>query len=116
MLSSSPEVCSTVCPHNELNLTEFSLRSFFTPQCFDRPRLPDRAGPLFLRLVVTSFLLMLLPAVADVSVAMAQSPTATLTGTVTDQNDAVIPGVNIAVISIAQGFQRTAVTDGDGAY
>jgi outer membrane receptor protein involved in Fe transport len=48
--------------------------------------------------------------------AQAQSPTATLTGTVTDENDAVVPGVNIAVISIAQGFQRSTVTDGAGSY
>jgi hypothetical protein len=47
---------------------------------------------------------------------MAQSPSATLIGTVTDQDDAVIPGVNIAVISIAQGFQRSAVTNGEGTF
>src|SRR5882724_6445434 len=45
----------------------------------------------------------------------AQGATATLSGTVTDQNNAVIPGVNIAVISIAQGLQRSATTNGDGA-
>src|SRR5258705_13959294 len=46
----------------------------------------------------------------------AQGATATLSGTVTDQNDAVIPGVNIAVISIAQGFQRSATTNDNGAF
>jgi hypothetical protein len=49
-------------------------------------------------------------------VAMAQSPTATLTGTVTDQNDAVVPGVNVAVINVANAFQRSTVTDGDGSF
>ncbi len=88
-MPSSPEVCPCVfCPHMD---------------------------SVFLRLILTSFLLLFLLSV-NVSVATAQSPTATLTGTVTDQNDAVVPGVNIAVISIAQGFQRSTVTDGEGAF
>jgi hypothetical protein len=45
-----------------------------------------------------------------------QGTTATLSGTVTDQNDAVVPGVNIAVISITQGFQRSTSTNRDGAF
>lgn len=88
-MPSSPEVCPCVfCPHIE---------------------------SVFSRLIISSLLLLVLIS-ANASVASAQSPTATLTGTVTDQNDAVIPGVNIAVISIAQGFQRSSVTDGDGAF
>jgi hypothetical protein len=47
---------------------------------------------------------------------MAQSPTATLTGTVTDQNDAVLPGVNIAIINISNAFERSTVTNGEGAF
>jgi len=39
-----------------------------------------------------------------------------LSGTVTDQNGAVVPSVNIAVISIASGFQRSATTNGDGTF
>jgi hypothetical protein len=46
----------------------------------------------------------------------AQSATATLSGTVIDQNGAVIPGVNVAVISIAQGFQRSATTNESGIF
>ena len=46
----------------------------------------------------------------------AQSANATLSGVVTDQNGAVIQGVNIAVISIAQGFQRTTTTNGEGIF
>ena len=46
----------------------------------------------------------------------AQGATATLSGTVTDPNGAVIPGVNIAVISIAQGFQRKTTTSEDGTF
>src|ERR1044072_1568104 len=46
----------------------------------------------------------------------AQGATATLSGVVTDQTGAVIPGANIAVISIAQGFQRTAATNDEGIF
>jgi hypothetical protein len=45
-----------------------------------------------------------------------QGTTATLSGTVTDQNDAVVPGVNVAVISLAQGFQRSAITNREGEF
>src|SRR5678816_4380117 len=48
--------------------------------------------------------------------ATAQSSTATLSGTVSDQNGAVIPGANVAVINIAQGFQRTTITNGEGIF
>ncbi|HKV33271.1 MAG TPA: TonB-dependent receptor [Pyrinomonadaceae bacterium] len=88
-MPSSPEVCPcVVCPHRD---------------------------SAFSRLIISSFILLVLIS-ASASVASAQSPTATLTGTVTDQNDAVIPGVNIAVISIAQGFHRSTVTDNEGAF
>jgi hypothetical protein len=46
----------------------------------------------------------------------AQSTTATLTGIVKDQSEAVVPGVKISVISIANGFQRATVTDQDGTF
>ncbi len=46
----------------------------------------------------------------------AQGATATLSGVVTDQTGAVIPGANIAVISIAQGFQRTTTTNDEGIF
>ncbi len=46
----------------------------------------------------------------------AQGATATLSGVVTDQTGAVLPGANIAVISIAQGFQRTAATNDEGIF
>lgn len=46
----------------------------------------------------------------------AQGATATLSGVVTDQTGAVIPGVNVAVISIAQGFQRTTTTNDEGIF
>ena len=46
----------------------------------------------------------------------AQSATSTLSGVVIDENGAVISGANIAVISIAQGFQRTADTNEEGSF
>ncbi|HET6852035.1 MAG TPA: TonB-dependent receptor, partial [Pyrinomonadaceae bacterium] len=46
----------------------------------------------------------------------AQSTTATLSGIVTDQNNALVSGVNIAVINKGQGFQRTTTTNDDGTF
>ena len=48
--------------------------------------------------------------------AEAQSATATLSGVVKDQNNAVLTSVNVSVISIAQGFQRSTVTNGAGQF
>ena len=45
-----------------------------------------------------------------------QGATATLSGTVIDQNNAVVPDVKIAVINIAQGFERSATTNNEGAF
>lgn len=46
----------------------------------------------------------------------AQSATATLSGIVVDENGAVIPGVNIVVINIGQGFQRSTTTKDEGNF
>ncbi|PWT83468.1 MAG: TonB-dependent receptor, partial [Acidobacteria bacterium] len=46
----------------------------------------------------------------------AQSATATLSGTIMDQNGAVIPNVNVVVINIAQGFQRSTTTNESGIF
>jgi hypothetical protein len=47
---------------------------------------------------------------------LAQSSTATLTGTVQDENGAVIAGVSIALINADQGTQRLATTDSEGTF
>jgi hypothetical protein len=108
--SSSAEVCPNVfCPHNETETGNSASHGFARL----RPR--DHAGPIFLRLIFNLSVLLLIT-VTSVAVVSAQSPTATLTGTVTDPDDAVVPGVSIAVINMAQGFQRSAVTDGAGSY
>lgn len=46
----------------------------------------------------------------------AQSATATLSGTVTDEAGAVVSGANIAVINIAQNFQRSTTTNSEGIF
>ncbi|HEV2836987.1 MAG TPA: carboxypeptidase regulatory-like domain-containing protein [Pyrinomonadaceae bacterium] len=109
-MTSSPEVCPCVLrPHSKSDIGNSTSPRLF---CL---RLPDLTGPSLLRLVI-GILLFLLIVSADSPVTKAQSPTATLTGTVTDPNEAVVPGVNIAVINIAQGFQRTTVTDSEGSF
>lgn len=45
-----------------------------------------------------------------------QAATATLAGSVFDQNGAVIPGATVTVTQKATGFTRTATTNGDGVY
>src|SRR5215213_6333042 len=72
--------------------------------------------PARLIALVVCFLLSFI-LVTSVSISVyAQGATATLSGVVTDQTGAVIPGANIAVISIAQGFQRTAITNDEGIF
>lgn len=86
-----PDVCSSVFRHLRKAST---IRKFPLYRC------------LPVCLVFVSFL----------TNAHAQSSTATLSGIVIDQTGAVIPGVKIAVISIAQGFQRNATTNEEGVF
>ena len=98
----TPEVCSSAfCPQYQvINDRVPALTSF--RQIF------------FMRFAVTAMVLLLLFAFSNR--AYGQGSTATLSGTVTDQNDAVVPGVNVAVISITQGFQRSTSTNGEGSF
>ncbi len=48
--------------------------------------------------------------------AYAQAGTAGLTGTVTDEQGAVLPGVTVTLTNAANGFVRTTTTGGDGTY
>jgi hypothetical protein len=106
-MPSSPEVCPDVfCPHDGSSIKKHS-----TSFTHARLTLPERVGPNFLRLLFISFLL-----VATSVVVLAQSPSATLTGTVMDPNDAVVPGVNIAVINKSNAFERATVTNGEGSF
>ena len=46
----------------------------------------------------------------------AQSPAATLGGTVLDENGAVVPAVEITVLNLSTAVQRHALTGGEGAF
>ena len=48
--------------------------------------------------------------------ARAQSPAATLGGTVLDENGAVVPAVEITVLNLSTAVQRHALTGGEGAF
>src|SRR5260370_33230736 len=48
--------------------------------------------------------------------AFGQSTTATLSGTVVDQNGAAIPGVSITVENTSVGLKRQATTTGEGYF
>src|SRR5205085_10266123 len=45
-----------------------------------------------------------------------QSATATLSGTVTDQNGAVIPGAQVTAIQKATGIEHATTTNSEGLY
>lgn len=102
----SPEVCSSdFCPQYDATKDEINLATSHRP--------PGRF--MHLMIGVVAFLLVV-AFQTSLTPVYAQGGTATLSGTVTDQNDAIVPGVNVAVISIINGFQRAAVTNSEGVY
>src|SRR4030095_14146751 len=60
------------------------------------------------RLLLTPFL--------AVATLLAQTPTGTIVGTVTDPTGAVISGAAIAIVSSATGLTRSSITDANGTY
>jgi hypothetical protein len=54
--------------------------------------------------------------IACVSSLVAQQITGSITGTVKDEQGAVIPNADIKATNVATGFTRTSKTDGEGAY
>jgi len=50
------------------------------------------------------------------TIALAQLSTAQLSGRVTDESGAVLPGVTVTATQTDTGFVRSDVTDGSGAY
>ena len=60
--------------------------------------------------------LLLAAALMSVPSARAQSPAATLGGTVLDENGAVVPAVEITVLNLSTAVQRHALTGGAGAF
>lgn len=65
---------------------------------------------------IASFLLLFTFHTSAMFEAHAQGTTATLSGVVEDEAGAVIPGVNVAVISLEQGFRRSTLTNGEGIF
>ena len=63
--------------------------------------------------IVKRLLLILLLAEARL---LAQTPTGTLVGTVTDPTGAVISGAAVTIVNRDTGLYRTSTTDPDGAY
>ncbi len=46
----------------------------------------------------------------------AQTPTFNIEGVVTDEQQAVLPGVTVTIRNVATGLTRTATTDSSGRY
>src|SRR3989442_14258695 len=87
------------------------IATFCTALLFERWKM-RRTHPVRVFGIVPLVLALL---AAGPSRAMAQS-TATLQGTITDTQSAVIPGVSIAVRNVARGIERSALTDSAGQY
>ena len=62
------------------------------------------------------FAVLFLTAALSTSVLAQQAAKATITGTITDPNGAVIPGANVIATQRATGFRRTTSTNDDGFY
>src|SRR5688572_7690861 len=63
-----------------------------------------------------SVLLVLIAILCFSGILLAQSSTATLSGTVEDQNGAIVAGASIALVSVTQGSQRLATTNSEGRF
>ena len=61
-------------------------------------------------------LLVLIAILCFSGILLAQSSTATLSGTVEDQNGAIVAGANIALVNVAQRSQRLATTNSEGRF
>ena len=56
------------------------------------------------------------PFVCCLTIAAQDLDNVTISGTVTDQNGAVVPGASITATLVATKAERTTVADGDGNY
>ncbi len=63
-----------------------------------------------------NLLLIIFCAVLFSSAVFAQSATATLRGTVFDEQNAVVSGATVTITDTAKAFERTTTTDGDGSF
>ena len=60
--------------------------------------------------------LYVLVSICLLSTSLFAQDTASITGTVTDQTGAAIPGAQVTVTNPDHGIKRSTVTNGDGAY
>src|SRR5258705_11506056 len=65
-------------------------------------------------LLLTAFMVVICH--LSVVIAFSQTATATLSGSVTDQNGAVVPGVTVTVLNPATSLERQATTNGAGDF
>src|SRR6185295_19441841 len=88
--------------------------------CLDRStsdELPRRVNVRYRILTLsTCFLFFLFVYQPALTILRAQSATANLSGTVSDENGALLPAARISVLSLGQGFQRQALTNGEGTF
>jgi len=68
------------------------------------------------RAFMRAFLVALVIILAAASSGYAQITSATISGTVKDQTQAVLPGVDVIAKNVDTGFTRSAVTDGNGYF
>jgi hypothetical protein len=64
----------------------------------------------------TTFFIFLFLAATSTTTTLAQAGSSTITGTVKDPTDAVIPGVTVRVVNIDTGVQVDTVTNDDGVF
>ena len=105
-----------VCPSAFYPLNDVSLLGSSTIR-----KLPSARRPAVARIFLRSLLAAVCVALfvthdSLLTKVVAQGATATLSGVVTDETGAVISGVNIAVINIAQNFQRSTTTNDEGVF
>jgi len=121
----TPEVCPTAfCPLSQLSNTVSSSSPIPLSASHRLPPDSHQLPPVFRRLpsavclLPSAFclLLFLVTHHSSLITVRAQGATATLSGSVVDANGAVIPGVNVAVINLSQGFQRTTTTNSEGIF
>lgn len=107
-----PEACPSVfCPYNVSN-------SGTTGRCKAFQLMYRHLVGYVSRSVSSAVCLLFLSifSLSSLSSAFAQSANPTLSRTVTDQGEAVIPDVDIVVTSNAQGFQRPATANEEGIF
>src|SRR4030095_7172092 len=88
------------------------LSSVCSRMCLQR--FPSQRRMDIMRVRLGLFLVLLLA--LSVAPAFAQMETGRITGTVYDQQDHVVPGVNVTATQTATGTSRSAVTDAEGTY